>query len=140
MIGISEKMKYLDVSLIYDLWNVCAAAVNDGNLDRLVSLWTDDSVQLPPDGPLRVGKEQIWAAMQPLFDRFITSNMIIHTEEVQIFGDRAYAYGIFSFERIPKKGGEKMCFSGNFLDILAKQADGSWKIAVDCHNINGSSP
>lgn len=138
MSGISERMKYLDVSSIYDLWNVCAAAVNDGNLDRLVSLWADDGVQLPPDGPIRAGREEIWAAMQILFDRFVMSKMIVHTEEVQIFGDRAYAYGTFSFERIPKKRGEKMCFSGKFLAILAKQADGSWKIAVDCHNDNAS--
>jgi len=139
MIDMSERMKYIDVAMIYNLWDEYATGVNDGNLDRLLSLWIDDAIQLAPDAPPRIGKEQIWKAMQPIFDRFITSQMIIHTEEVQIFGDWAYSYGTYTFERIPKQGGKKMCYSYNFLDILAKQANGSWKIAIDCHNINGSS-
>jgi uncharacterized protein (TIGR02246 family) len=139
MIDISERMKYIDVAMIYDLWDEYATAVNEGSLDRLLSLWIDDSIQLAPDATPRIGKEQIWKAMQPIFDRFITSQMIIHTEEVQIFGDRAYAYGTYTFERTCKQDGEKRSYSGKFLDVLAKQADGSWKIAIDCHNINGSS-
>ena len=139
MISMSERLKYIDVALIYDLWNKYATAFNDGDLDRLASLWADDGIQLAPCAPPRVGKEQICKAMQPLLERFITSKMTIRTEAVQIFGDRAYAYGTYTFEGILKKEEESMCYSGEFLDILAKQADGSWKIAIDCHNINGSS-
>jgi uncharacterized protein (TIGR02246 family) len=138
MISISERMKYIDVALIYDLWNEYATAVNNGDLDRLMSLCADDGIQLAPCAPPRVGKEQICEAMQPLFDRFITSKMTIHTEAVQIFGDRAYAYGTYTFEGILKKAEESMCYSGKFLDILAKQADGSWRIAIDCHNYDES--
>lgn len=138
MISMSERLKYIDVALIYDLWNEYATAVNEGDLDRLVSLWADDGIQLAPCASPRIGKEQIYEAMQPLFDRFITSKMIIHTEEVQIVGDRAYTYGTYTFEGILKKGEESMCCSGKFLDILAKQADGSWRIAIDCHNFNES--
>jgi ketosteroid isomerase-like protein len=39
----------------------------------------------------------------------------------------------------PKEGGETTSYSGKFLDILVKQADGSWKIAIDCHNYNEPS-
>jgi len=91
---------------------------------------------MPPDVPRRVGKEQIGAAMQPGVDLFDLKNTIINTEEVRILGDRAYSHGTYTYDMTPKAGGETMCISGKFLDILEKQADGSWKIAIDCHNYN----
>jgi uncharacterized protein (TIGR02246 family) len=94
---------------------------------------------MAPDEPPRVGKEQIRAAMQPAFDLLIMSNMIINTGEVRILGDQAYSHGTYTFETTPKEGGETTSFSGKFLDILEKQIDGTWKIAIDCHNYNGPS-
>jgi uncharacterized protein (TIGR02246 family) len=132
-------MKNIDVAAIYELWYAYASAMNDRDLARWLDLWVDDGILLDPDRPPLVGKEQILLVMKPSFDRFITSKMMIHTEEVQIFGDRAYAYGTFTCERIRKSGRVDWNCSGNFLDILAKQADGSWKIAIDCHNKNGWS-
>jgi ketosteroid isomerase-like protein len=62
--------------------------------------------------------------------------MVIQTEEVRILGDRAYSHGTYTFDMTPKEGGATSSVSGKFLDILEKQADGSWKIAIDCHNTN----
>ena len=62
--------------------------------------------------------------------------MIINTEVVRVLGDVAYSHGTYTFDMTPKGGGETMSLSGKFLDILEKQVDGSWKIAIDCHNYN----
>ena len=125
-----------DVAQVYEVWNEYAAAANTGDLERWMALWIADGIQMPPDVPQRVGKEQIRGGMQPLFDLFDMSNMIIHTEEVRILGDRAYSHGTYEFDMASKEGGEAKSYSGKFLDILEKQADGSWKIAIDCHNYN----
>ena len=135
----TERMKNIDVSLVYKLWNEYAAAAHDGDLERWMSLWIDDGIQMAPDAPPRVGKEQIREAMQPSFELFIMSKMVINTEEVRILGDRAYSHGTYVFDMTPKEGGETTSYSGKFLDILVKQADGSWKIAIDCHNYNTPS-
>ena len=74
--------------------------------------------------------------MQPSFDLFYMRNMIINTGEVRILGDWAYSHGMYTFDLVPKAGGETMSISGKFLDILKRQADGSWKMAIDCHNYN----
>ena len=134
-----ERTKVSDVAQIYELWNEYAAAAHAGDLERWMSLWIDDGIQMAPDAPRRVGKEQIRAGMQPGFDLFIMSNMVINTEEVQILGDQAYSHGTYTFEMTPKEGGETTSLSGRFLDILEKQADGSWKMAIDCHNYNEPS-
>jgi ketosteroid isomerase-like protein len=65
--------------------------------------------------------------------------MVIQPEEVRILGDWAYAHGSYAFEMAPKEGGGTRRWSGKFLDILEKQVDGSWKIAIDCHNYDAPS-
>ena len=134
-----ERDMVSDVAQVYELWNGWAAHCHSGDFERWMTLWVDDALQMAPDEPPRVGKEQIRAAMQPAFDLLIMSNMIINTGEVRILGDQAYSHGTYTFETTPKEGGETTSFSGKFLDILEKQIDGTWKIAIDCHNYNGPS-
>jgi len=131
-----ERRMVTDVAKIYGVWNEYAAAANDGDLERWMALWIDDGIQMAPDVPRRVGTDEIREGMQPVFDLFDMSNMVIDTEEVRILGDRAYSHGTYVFEMGPKEGGETKSYSGKFLDILEKQVDGSWKIAIDCHNYN----
>jgi ketosteroid isomerase-like protein len=77
-----ERNVASDVAQVYELWNEYAAAANAGDLERWMSLWIDEGIQMAPDEPPRVGKEQIRAGMQPGFDLFIMSNMVINTGEV----------------------------------------------------------
>jgi uncharacterized protein (TIGR02246 family) len=131
----SERMRNIDVGLVYELWNEYAAAVNAGAFERWISLWLDDGIRMTPSsfGPRQVGKEQIQAAVQPLFDSSdLTAT--INAEEVQILGERAYSHGTFEMTVTPKGGADTLVLNGNFLTILEKQGDGSWKIAIDCFN------
>jgi uncharacterized protein (TIGR02246 family) len=131
-----ERDMVSDVAQVYEVWNEWAASCHAGDFERWMSLWIDDALQMAPDEPPRVGKERIRAAMQPAFDLLIMSNMDINTGEVRILGNQAYSHGTYTFETTPKEGGETTRLSGKFLDILEKQVDGSWKIAIDCHNYN----
>ena len=134
-----ERNMASDVAKVYEVWNEYTAACHAGDLERWMSLWIEDAIQMPPDVPRRVGVEQIRSGMQPGFDLFDMKNMIIQTDEVRILGDQAYSHGTYTFDMTPKEGGETMSISGKFLDILEKQVDGSWKIAIDCHNYNEPS-
>jgi uncharacterized protein (TIGR02246 family) len=134
-----ERVLVTDVAKVYELWNEVAAAMNAGDMQRWLALWVDDGIQMPPNAPRRVGKAEIQRGMQSQFDLFDTTNMVVHTEEVRILGDRAYSHGSYQFELVPKGGGETKRYSGNFLVVLEKQIDGSWKIAIDCHNYDTPS-
>ena len=61
-----DRMRNIDVGLVYELWNEYAAAANDGDLARWISLWSEDGIQMVPGAPRRVGKEQIRREMQAL--------------------------------------------------------------------------
>ena len=132
----TERMKNIDVAKIYELWHEYTTACHRGDLERWLSLWIEDGIQMAPDAPERINKEQIRAAMHASFVCHHMTDMIINIEEVRILGDWAYSYGTYTFARTPKASGDTLTVSGKFLDILQRQADGSWKIAIDCHNEN----
>lgn len=131
-----ERDMVTDVAKVHQLWDEYIDCMHSGDIEHWMSLWTEDGIQMPPDVPRRMGVEQIRAGMQPGFELFNMSNTIINTEEVCVLGDCAYSHGTYTYEMTPKEGGETMFISGKFLDILVKQVDGSWKIAIDCHNYN----
>jgi uncharacterized protein (TIGR02246 family) len=130
-----ERSIVSDVAQIYELWKAYAEAVTAGDFQRWIALWTDEGIRLsPPDlGPRQVGKKEIRAVVQPLFDSS-TLTAAINTEGVQILGGQAYSHGTYVITVTPKEGGDTMTLKGNFLTIFAKQADGSWRIAIDCFN------
>jgi uncharacterized protein (TIGR02246 family) len=129
-----ERVLVTDVAKVYQLWNEVAAALNAGDMERWLALWVDDGIQMPPDAPRRVGKAEIRRGMRSQFDLYDTTKMAVHMEEVRILGEWAYSHGSYELELVPKVGGETKYYSGSFLDILEKQVDGYWKIAIDCHN------
>ena len=130
-----ERVMVADVAQIYALWKKYCDAVNAGDLERWIVLWSNDAIQMPPDAPSRYGKEQIQIAVQAQFDLFETK-IEINPEEVYVFGKQAYSHGLFSSVAISKEGGATTETSGKFLAILEKQVKGSWKILIDCFNYN----
>ena len=131
-----ERVQIADVAQVYELWNEFAAAATAGDMERWLALWSNDGIQMPPGAERQVGKERIRREVQSRFDLY-DQKMTIDLEEVRVLGDRAYSHGTYKFALTPKKGGETSNGSGKFLTILAKQGDGSWKIAIDCFNYNG---
>jgi ketosteroid isomerase-like protein len=78
-----------------------------------------------------VGKEQLRAFFEPGFEQF---DYYIGDSEglvVQVAGDWAYSHGNYTMTITPKEGGPTTYFDGKWLDVLKKQADGSWKVYCD---------
>ena len=130
-----EKGNKADLAAIKETMKQFAVAINAGDLDRWISLWTDDGIQMPPDTPARVGKEEIRVGMKTAFDQFIL-NMVITNKELRQSGDLGFARGTYTESLVPKAGGDREEYDGKYLTILERQADGSWKVARDCFNSN----
>jgi uncharacterized protein (TIGR02246 family) len=125
-----------DITAIKEMLNRYANITNAGDWDRWISLWADDGVQMPPDDPARIGKEQIRAGMKPLFDQLNLDIVIQSIEDAKIYGDLGFTRCIYTLKATPKAGGETIDVmpEGKALTLYERQPDGSWKIVYDCFN------
>lgn len=113
---------------IQEVYKASTDAIAAGNLEALSHYYTDDAVQLPPDAPPLVGWSQIEASLERELDG-ITLSSTIDVIEIVIRGDLAYAWGHYRGIVTPKDGDPSTRTSGSFLDVLRREAHGSWQIA-----------
>ena len=126
-----------DLVAIKKMLNQYAKGFNTGDLDFWISLWADDGVQMPPNAPAMIWKDQIQDNMKPKFDRF-NMNIEIDIVEAKVFGDLGLTRCTYSLDRTPKAGGDLIhaMADGKALTLYERQSDGSWKIVYDCFNSN----
>lgn len=120
-----------DVAAINELYNQYCLGANSGDLDLFMSLWTDDAIRMGQDIPAAVGKAQIQSHFVALFAQFILKIVIYGETEVQVSVDNAFSWGTATLSLTPKEGGPTAHVNAKWLDVLQRQADGSWKIHRD---------
>jgi uncharacterized protein (TIGR02246 family) len=109
-------------------------AAQSKDLNKAVSFYADDAMRFADKGPLAEGKDNIrtgWEQMLALPGpglTFATTGV-----EVARASDMAYEYGTYDFGTKDKKG-KIIDEKGKYVVVWKKQADGSWKAAVDIDN------
>jgi len=134
---LAEQAIDVDADAIYkEMCDLYALAVETGDVDLYVANYTADAVQMPPDAPSRIGSEQIRAAIEPALAGF---NVVcpIYPREAKVIGNWAFGWCDWSLSLTPKEGGQTTTFDGKGLDVLKRQADGTWKYYISCWNYNG---
>jgi uncharacterized protein (TIGR02246 family) len=116
-----------DVEAIKKITDDFNAAINAGNIDKLVSLYTDDAVRIPPNKPPLVGKEAIRSLFQEQLDQFTVQNEGIIVD-LKVSGDLAFVRGSWTSINTPKTGGEPLKYNGSFVSVFQQQPEGSWKV------------
>jgi ketosteroid isomerase-like protein len=114
-----------------------AAAYNAGEPDRIVALYSEDAIVMPPDAPLVTGD----AALRSfLADDIATTKkagltlVINGDDEADTSGDLGWHRGTF---KVVNAGGGSMG-TGKFLEIWQRQ-QGKWRITHDIWN-NDAAP
>lgn len=125
-----------EISAINEVLYAYASSCSGGDLERWMSLWTEDGVQMPPGSPTKVGKAEIRDAMSPAFKTMDLALKILEIEDTQVSGDMGITRCRYSLQGTPKAGGEplQLMAEGKALTLYRKQPDGAWKIAYDCFN------
>jgi uncharacterized protein (TIGR02246 family) len=116
-----------DVAAIRALLADYDAAVNAGDPAAIAALYADDVISMPPDAAGRIGLETIVAAMEEGFGAN-TIQLTSVVDEVEVAGDLAYVRVTYDETITPTAGGDTELMHGNWLVILQRQEDGSWKI------------
>lgn len=108
-------------------------AYNKGNARALAALLDHHAVWLPPGESPVVGRETIEARYANFFTK-IHSTFELHAGDIQVCGDYAFLNSVWRRTDKARAGGEIRKVSGNYLWILKKQHDGSWKVVRDIWN------
>ena len=105
-------------------------AVNNKNWEGWTSRFASDGIMMGPNGPMVQGHDQIlaWANAFPP-----TADFSIEMPEIEGTASMAYSRGSYKLKILPP-GMSEIQDSGKFLEIWAKQADGTWKVKRDIFN------
>ena len=106
------------------------ALANAGDAAALAELYAEDVVHMPPDAASHIGREALLAAMEETFGAN-TLQLTSVADEIEVAGDLAFMRITWDESMTPKAGGDTEQMHGNWLVILKRQADGSWKIWRD---------
>lgn len=117
-----------------------AASVATGDVDRMLSFWSDDAVVLPPDRPAVVGKEAIRAFVTGMLS--IPGFTITWEPEhatISPSGDIGYLIERNSAS-FTDSTGARVTQLGKAVTVWRKDAEGQWKCVVDTWNNVPSHP
>ena len=98
--------------------------------------YAQDAIVNPPNAPALKGHEAIIA----MFKSFPPiTDFKVEFLEVNGAGKIAYVYGTYSMV-LTVPGGKPEADKGKYVEVWKRQADGSWKVAIDTFNSDLSLP
>jgi uncharacterized protein (TIGR02246 family) len=128
-----------EVSAIGTVREAHVAALNAGDVDAWVSLFTDDGVQLPPNAPANVGRAMIRSWSQAFLGAFRPA-FALAVDELRIARDWAFERGGYRITLTPRAAGRPVQDVGKYITIYERGPGGTWKIARDIWNTDQPLP
>jgi uncharacterized protein (TIGR02246 family) len=128
-----------DRAAIRRLGEEWSAAMRAKDVDRLLTLVTDDVVIMPSNMPSVVGKNAVGEMLRAFFACFLVDRTIT-PEEVQVGGDRAFARWRDSLTLRLISGGPPISVQARGVSILHRDTDGTWRFARSITNTAPGAP
>jgi uncharacterized protein (TIGR02246 family) len=129
-----------DTAAIGQVRSKFESALNMGDVDTLMGLYTSDAVVMEEHQPAMTGHDAIQAYYQGLMSQ-ATPKITLKAEETKVLGEMAYDRGTFTFVLTPKaEGAPAMTENGKYLVLLQTGTDGTWKLAREIGNSSDAMP
>jgi uncharacterized protein (TIGR02246 family) len=123
-----------DERAIREVHSTWVAAVNAGDLVRLLSLMADDAVFLNP-GQAPCRRDGFSTGFSAAHQR-ARIHCVSELEDVVVVGEVAYTRSGDSLSVSPRAGGEATQLAGHRLTVYRKRPDGRWLLARDAHTLS----
>ena len=117
-----------DIAAIRSLGTTYAQANLAMDADAVAALYVEDAIEMPPNLPARMGRDEIREAYASWFAAGVASTEFTLTS-VHIDGVDGLAYdrGTWTWTGVPPGATESITETGKHLMIARRQDDGSWR-------------
>ena len=115
------------------------AALNVRDATNWAGLFTEDAVQMPPNAPANVGRNNILSWSAGLLQAFRVK-FALSVSELQVTGDRAFESGSYTITLTPDSNGTAIEDVGKYLTVYQRLPKGGWAVARDIWNSNQPLP
>jgi len=109
------------------------AAIKTGDVERLLSLESNDVCYLPPNQPILSGKEAARKWFVQYFNYFNPEEKL-YILNLETKDDYAFLIGRYTFFGKVKQSGGEFRDNGKFIDIFKRQPNGDWKRTLHIWN------
>lgn len=106
------------------------AALKANSAPGLAALYTDDAVNFPVGDLIGIGPQSVAASWGGFFTAYKVVDASLAENHMEIHGDTAIAWGLFTIMAEPVAGGETVEMVGRYMDI-ARYIDGNWRYVAD---------
>lgn len=108
----------------------------EGNYDAWGKLHSEDVVKMPPNAPPTRNRADMVANSMKGGEFMKVVAMECNIQDTEVWGDRAFSWGLYTIELHPVAGGPSVFVDGKFLTLYEKTSNGKWIITHDCFNSN----
>jgi len=116
---------YNDEAAVRQLHDEVIAALNALDLDKLLSLHTDNIILMEPDMPTITGRAEVMQLFKKFQEHKLVYKLSYTIDEVEVFGERAFVRGQVT-KQITQNNQSPIRETGKFITLSKKQDDGRW--------------
>jgi len=110
-------------------------AIRTGDIDRYLTILTDDAMFMPPNLLPKTGDElRLW--LRAFLERVTVEYLHFEHGETVVAGNFAFHEYACSWKTTPREGGQPTIAHFKGLHIVKRLPDGSWKLAKGIWNSN----
>ena len=106
------------------------AALKANNPQGIAECYAPDAVNFPVDSMIGHGPESAAASWSGFFAAFTVVEARLSETHLEVHGNTAIAWGLFTIMAEPAAGGDTVEMQGRYMDI-ARKIDGSWLYVAD---------
>jgi len=114
-----------DEVAVRQLHDEVIAALNALDVDKLLSLHTDNIILMEPDMPTIAGKVEVIQLFKKFQQQKLVYKLSYTIDELEVFGQRAFVRGQV-VKHITKNDQPPIMETGKFITLSQKQDDGRW--------------
>lgn len=123
----AEKSDAEVANELLQVWKDYIQVSNTGDIDKLLTFFTDDYVNMPAFNSTQTGLKELEPFMKDFLVSFKPQITDYQQIEAFIHSNMAYAFGKFEMYTSPK-GGQKVLGKQRCITVYKKDAEGKWKL------------